>query len=114
MSHKRNMMELVERIITVNHAWKLSREEFGAPSAITKSLRDVKSSLQSSLLRDYPNDTYLYLDSENSSEDDILFSVRLKEPLTLAHGVRMDAEHLPKRIAVELFTEDEITQLLNR
>ena len=55
-----------------------------------------------------------YLHSENSNEDDILFSVRLKSPLTLAHSVRVDAEHLPKRIAVELFTEEEITQLLNR
>ncbi|QXO19038.1 hypothetical protein [Vibrio ostreae] len=45
--------EIVEQIITVS-----SREEFGNDFAATKSLKHTKSSLQATLLREFPDDAY--------------------------------------------------------
>lgn len=104
--------EVLNRIIAINHAWKLSRDEFGSGNAITKALRDQKSSWQASLLRDFPDCSYLRVDQENSSADEVLFSVRLKEPIVIDGVRRTDAEHLPERIAKELFTRSEIQFLL--
>jgi hypothetical protein len=50
---------IIERIITLNHAWKLSRDKFGGNHAITESLRLQKSSWQATLLRDFPDAAYL-------------------------------------------------------
>ncbi|QUM81402.1 hypothetical protein HWV01_14460 [Moritella sp. 5] len=107
-----NVDEVLNRIITINHAWKLSREEFGSSNAITKALRDQKSSWQASLLRDYPEMSYLKVDTDNSTADEILYSVRLKRSIVIDGVTRTDAEHLPERIAKELFYELEIEALL--
>jgi len=112
MNHTLEMV--VERIITLNHGWKLAREEFGNNSAITNSLKNQKSSWQSSLLREFPNQSYLKVDRDNSTDDEILFSVRLTYELTINNVKRNDAEHLPKRIALELFCAEELNQLLNK
>jgi len=106
--------EILNRIITINHAWKLSREEFGSSNAITKALRDQKSSWQASLLRDYPDMSYLKVDTDNSFVDEVLYSVRLKKPIIINGVTRTDAEHLPERIAKELFLESEIEVLLKK
>lgn len=106
--------EIVERIITVNHAWKLSREEFGNDFAATKSLRHTKSSLQATLLREFPDDTYLAVASDSAEQDEELYSVRLRKTLVVAGVERFDVEHLPIRIAQEIFTKEEINKFLSK
>ncbi|MGF1763388.1 hypothetical protein [Aliivibrio kagoshimensis] len=105
---------LIERIITINHAWKLSREEFGQSFCATKSFRWTKSSLQASLLRDFPRETYLKIASDNDDHEGLMYSVRLSSPIVVNGTVRRDAEHLPGFIAEQIFTPEEITQLLAR
>ncbi|CAM3140166.1 hypothetical protein [Vibrio neptunius] len=104
--------EMLERIIAINHAWKLSREEFGNQFAATQSLRHTKSSLQATLLREFPNETYLLKATDNDSQDEEMYSVRLNRPIVVNGCERYDAEHLPVRIAEEILTQQEITQLL--
>ena len=103
---------LVERIITINHAWKMAREEFGNDFMATKSLRHTKSSLQATLLRDYPDNAYLLFATDNELQGEEQYSVRLTTPICINGIERVDAEHLPIRIANELFTEKEISKLL--
>ena len=105
---------LVERIITLNHAWKIARDDFGAKNAITQALRLQKSSWQATLLRDFPQQTYLRQDLENSTDEEVLFSVRLVSPATINGVVRRDAEHLPERIAQQLFHPQELLALLRQ
>lgn len=107
-----NINSILERIITINHAWKLAREEFGAQNLITLSLREQKSSWQATLLREFPEKVYLHFDQENSTPEDKLYSVRFKTPVQLATGVRNNAEHLPERIAKKLFWESELVKLI--
>ncbi|MGC9462354.1 hypothetical protein [Vibrio genomosp. F10] len=106
--------KLLERIITVNHAWKLSREEFGQSFCATKSFRWTKSSLQATLLREFPRETSLKVASDNDSHDGLMYSVRLVDPIVVNGVVRRDAEHLPGFIAEQIFTPEEITLLLAR
>jgi hypothetical protein len=106
--------ELLEQIVSVNHAWKLSREEFGNKFVATTSFLSTKSSLQATLLRDFPGQSYLVLADDNDRHDEVLFSVRLTSPIRLSKGVKHDAEHLPVRVAKELFTESELTQIMAR
>ncbi|KHD25432.1 hypothetical protein NM09_06810 [Vibrio caribbeanicus] len=103
---------VLERIIAVNHAWKLSREEFGQDFVATKSLRDTKSSLQATLVRDFPEDVYLKVATDSESHGETMFSVRLRKPITINDVVRVDAEHLPARIAKQIFSEHEIQKYL--
>ena len=105
--------ELIERIITINHAWKLSRDEFGNDFCATNSFKYTKSSLQATLLREFPQDTYLVVASDNHEQGESMFSVRLRTPVVVNGVVRTDAEHLPVRVANELFTENELKQLIN-
>tara|TARA_R110001606_G_scaffold362899_1_gene516769 strand:+ start:73 stop:399 length:327 start_codon:yes stop_codon:yes gene_type:complete len=102
---------IIERIITLNHAWKLARDEFGAKHSITESLRLQKSSWQATLLRDFPKVCFLHKDDENVDGEPLL-SVRLVKP-TLINGVmRHDAEHMPERIAKDLFHVTELESLI--
>lgn len=105
---------LLERIIAVNHAWKLSREEFGQEFCATKSLRWTKSSLQATLLREFPNETSLKVATDNDAHNGLMYSVRLNIPITVSGVQRIDAEHLPSHIAEQIFNLEEINQLLNR
>lgn len=102
---------IIERIITLNHAWKVARDDFGGNHAITESLRLQKSSWQATLLRDFPDAAYLRKDNENTQGESLL-SVRLTSPITINGSVRHDAEHIPERIAKNLFFETELTQLV--
>jgi len=105
---------VVERIITLNHAWKLARDEYGNQSAITQSLKNQKSSWQSTLLREFNEASYLAVDTDNSTDDEILLSVRLAKPINVNGTIRTDAEHLPQRIAQDLFTAQELKKLLHK
>lgn len=107
-----SITSVVERIVTINHAWKLAQEEFGSNNPITLSLRDQKSSWQATLIRDFPEQVFLRIDEENSTPEEKLFSVRLKAPLQLDHSIRTNAEHLPERIAKSLFWDSELAQLI--
>ncbi len=109
---KLKIESILERIITINHAWKLARDEYGARTPLTQSLREQKSSWQATLIRDYPKHIYLKVDTDNSSEDETLLSVRLKAPIIVGQVRRTDAEHIPLRIAKNLFWEDELKQLI--
>ena len=68
-------------------------------------LRSQKSLLQADLLRSNLN-VYLVIDDSTYGEE--LFSVRLPKLITINHIVRTDAEHMPIRIAKELFTDIEL------
>jgi hypothetical protein len=103
---------ILERIIAVNHAWKLSRDEFGRDFVATNSFRDTKSSLQATLIRDFPDEVYLKIASDSEQHDEIMYSVRLKREVRINGVPRIDAEHLPARIAQQIFTEQEITKYL--
>ncbi|MGR5448468.1 hypothetical protein ACP3V3_01545 [Vibrio sp. PNB22_3_1] len=105
--------EIIERIITVNHAWKLSKDEFGQDFVATNSLRDTKSSLQATLLREFPDDVYLRVASDSMDHEEDLYSVRLKQKIIVNGVVREDAEHLPARIAKQIFSQKELNQFLN-
>ena len=107
-----NITSILERIITINHAWKLARDEFGGQNSITLSLREQKSSWQATLIREFPEQVYLHFDQENSTPEDKLYSVRLKTPVQLATGIRTNAEHIPERIAKKLFWESELVELI--
>lgn len=106
--------EVISRIIAINHAWKLSREEFGSDFAVTKSLLHTKSSLQATLLREFPDDSYLLPATDNDVHDEELYSVRLRHSMVINDVLRHDAEHLPVRVAAEIFTTEEINNFLNK
>lgn len=109
---KMRLDQVLERIISVNHAWKLSKEEFGADFIATNSLKDIKSSLQATLLREFPKEVYLRIASDSDDHEEILYSVRLKDKVLVNGVVREDAEHLPARIAEKIFTSSEISKFL--
>lgn len=104
--------EIVERIIAINHAWKLAREKYGAQNPITLSLREQKSSWQANLIRSFPAEVFLKEASDSASHEERLLSVRLRKPLQIASGLKSDAEHLPVRLANVLFTEKELKKYI--
>ncbi|MCF2147914.1 hypothetical protein IQ276_016075 [Desmonostoc muscorum LEGE 12446] len=100
--------KLVEEIVAVNHAWKVACELFGQNSPLSISSKDLKTCLQVRLLRNYaPKQVYLIEDKE--AEGEPLYSLRLREPI----GNRLDAEHLPMRIAQEVLTLQELERFQN-
>lgn len=101
---------ILHRIISLNHAWKIARDEFGAKNNITTALRRQKASWQASLLRYYPDAAYFKQDEDNV-DGEVLLSVRLATPITIEGFPRRDAEHMPLRIAKELFTTEELKSL---
>jgi hypothetical protein len=104
--------DVFERIVTINHTWKVSRDELGYKHPVTLALRDQKSSWQATLIREFKGATYLHFDDENT-DGEPLYSLRLKSPFTMSNGtIRLDAEHIPIRIATDLFTNEEIQRLL--
>ena len=97
--------KLVNEIVAVNHAWKVACELFGQDSPLSISSRDLKTCLQVRLLRSYaPEQVYLIEDKQ--SEGEPLYSLRLRKPI----GKRLYAEHLPMRIAQEVFADKELEQ----
>ncbi|PSV28000.1 MULTISPECIES: hypothetical protein [Photobacterium] len=108
-----SLEDLITRIITINHAWKLSREEFGSDFSITQSLRYTKSSLQATLLREFPDDTYLIVATDNDDKSEDMYSVRLRKSIVINGSEKIDVEHLPVRVAEEILTMQEIQKFLN-
>jgi hypothetical protein len=105
-----SLKTLVTEITSVNHAWKqVSEQLLDQNAGLAISLRDLKSSLQLRLLRNYPQQVYLVLDEETESEEP-LYSLRLRDRI----NGHWNAAHLPVRVAEELLTEQELTQLIQR
>ena len=103
--------KIISKIILFNRAWKLAQQHYGVDSPISGALRDQKSCLQAEFLR-YYKDSYLALDSSNE-EGEKLYSVKIGEEIFIdSLGTRTDAEHLPERIARQLFTTKELAQLI--
>lgn len=102
-----SLEQLVEEIVSVNHAWKLACDLLEQTSPLATSLRDLKTCKQVRLLKTYgTTQVYLALDPEESSEP--LYSVRLRKAI----GNRQDAEHLPVRVAKEILSPAELSQLI--
>lgn len=102
--------KIISKIILFNRAWKLAQQHYGVDSPISGALRDQKSCLQAEFLRYYGN-SYLVLDSNEEGEK--LYSVKIGEEIFIdSLGTRTDAEHLPERIAKQLFTTKELAQLI--
>lgn len=105
-----DIRNILDRIISLNHAWKIARDDFGAKNNITTALRRQKASWQASLLRYYPDAAYFKQDEDNV-DGEVLLSVRLSTPITINGSLKKDAEHMPLRIAEELFTPKELKSL---
>ena len=102
-----SLKQLVEEIVAVNHAWKLACDLLEQTSPLATSLRDLKTCKQVRLLQTYGRtQVYLALDSEEASEP--LYSLRLRQAI----GNRQDAEHLPVRVAQEILSPAELSQLI--
>ncbi len=103
---------LVDEIIAFNHAWKSATTLFGSDSPSAQSARDLKAALQIRLLRSYPKEVFLELDSDISQEKEgeDLYSLRLVNSI----GNRNNAEHLPVRVAHQLLTQSEIKNLIHQ
>lgn len=110
MAQSLSATELLTKIIAFNHCWKMAQQRYGNASSMARMLRDQKSILQAALLRE--DFGYLHLDPD--AEEEPLFSVRLKTPINLNGVLRIDAEHMPVRIAEEIFTEQELNKLLSK
>ncbi|WP_414579385.1 hypothetical protein [Anabaena sp. CCY 9402-a] len=110
MVEKTQLVEqLVQEIVAINHAWKVARKLFGEDSPLSTSSRDLKTCLQVRLLRSYaPEQVYLVEDEEVEGEE--LYSLRLRKPI----GSRQDVEHLPVRVANEVFTDTELRRFTNK
>lgn len=108
----RNEVALVYQITAINRAWKHAREQWGDDSAVALMLRERKSSLQARLIRDCPGAAYLRPDTDNT-DGESLYSVRLKLQVQLPNGInRYDAEHMPTRLAEELFSPAELAGIV--
>lgn len=105
-----NPVELLTKIISFNHCWKMAQQRYGNASAIARMLRDQKSILQAALLRE----NLAYLQPDPEAEEEPLFSVRLNTPVVLNGVTRIDAEHMPVRLAEEFFTELELKKMLSK
>ncbi|MCW5315914.1 hypothetical protein GTQ43_19475 [Nostoc sp. KVJ3] len=97
--------KLVKEIVAVNHAWKVACELFGQDSPLSISSRDLKTCLQVRLLRSYAPEQ-VYLIEDKNAEGEPLYSLRLQKPI----GGRLDAEHLPMRVAEEVLADKELQQ----
>lgn len=102
---------LVRQIIAFNHSWKQARERWGAEHVVTLALRERKTALQLDLLHHHRHTAFLRRDPTADGEP--LFSVRLLRPVRLPNGhVRVDAEHLPERLALQFLSKTEIEALM--
>jgi hypothetical protein len=101
--------QLVQEIVAINHAWKVARELFGEDSPLSTSSRDLKTCLQVRLLRSYAPEL-VYLVEDEAAEGEKLYSLRLRKPI----GSRQDVEHLPVRVAHEVFNSTELRRFTNK
>ncbi len=100
-----SLRQLVTQIKAVNRAWKVTGNLYGDNSPFSTSSRDLKSCLQVRLLRNYaPKQVYLIIDEKAEGEQ--LYGLWLRESI----GYWEDADHIPVRVAKEIFTSQEINK----
>jgi hypothetical protein len=98
-----SLEELVKNIKAVNQVWKDVRRLFGEQSPLASEAKALKNCLQVRLLRKFaPDQVYLKIDPETGEEP--LYGLRL---CNCVSGYE-DADHLPVRVASEIFTEAEL------
>lgn len=102
--------DLVVRIEAFNNLWHALRDLGGQadldPLQLA-GLRDLKAVLQARLLREGGGVAYLARDTQTPTTEPLL-SVRLRKPV----AGRVDACHLPERVAWALFTPRELASFL--
>jgi hypothetical protein len=104
-----SLEQLIMEIKAVNDAWKVACEVFGEDSPLSTSSRDLKTCLQVRLLQSYaPKQVYLAKDQQGNGEE--LYGLHLREPI----GNWQDANHLPVRIAKQVFTEKELKRFTKK
>lgn len=108
--------ELVERIITINRAWKVALDNITRASESEKKvckniayrLQLQKSNWQAILIRSYPDQVWLKID-EDEDYSEPLYSVRFGTGFMLKDMTwKVDAEHLPQRLAEQMLTKAEL------
>lgn len=103
----------IQRIHRMNQAWKLATQRLGSDAPLSQALRDRKACNQVGLLRAFPDQVWLQND-EQTEADEPLLSVRFNLALSDRLAGRVDADHLPLRLAQELLTEDELARSLTK
>lgn len=88
-----SVSNLVHRIHTINHGWKVARERFGADDALANSFRDLKARLQVRLLRHPDADARIEHDAD--FENETIYSIRVSDD---ADTLSSDAAHIPHRV----------------
>ncbi len=98
---------LAREIRQINRAWKAAK--YGIPNSpeLAATLRDLKSQLQYRLLKDRKYQTYLKIDNVSDNFEEPVFGVHLSEPVDGGWY----AEHLPVRVAHEMFGNEELMQI---
>ena len=108
MELESNLETTVEQIFAINQAWKQAAETLLTPTTgLTISLRNLKTTLQVRLLRNYPQRIYLQIDQETPSEEP-LYGLIIDPPLPKYSN----AAHLPVRVAQEFLTPQELSQFV--
>ena len=106
-----SLHNLVRQIVGFNRAWHRAQNLYGKKHAFSTAARDRKSAIQVKLLRNYSDQVWLERHDYDGSEE--LYSVCLAQPVLLRSGERKyNAEHLPKRIAEEILTEEELEKFI--
>lgn len=105
MSVPLSRSNLVSRIHSVNHGWKISRERFGKDDPLSQSLRDLKARLQIRLLRHPDIDTRLEIDS--SIESEVVYGIVLSD----SDATASDAAHIPYRTLERYLNPTELREL---
>jgi len=111
------LKEIVDRIVSINRAWKVAKED-SSPfinTCMAQRLRDQKSAWQVELFRCYPEQVWFKLDLE-SYPDGSVFSVRwISQPIFSSDGdIKWNAEHIPVEVAKQLLTETEFKLAINK
>ncbi|KZZ31961.1 hypothetical protein, partial [Oleiphilus sp. HI0086] len=106
MSYALTIEELVKRIHTINHFWKSHQDDNKSSDSHGEFFRHTKLAYQIELLRrEFPS-VYLQLDTEETSEE--IYSVVLPNKI----GPYTDGAHMPKRLAEEFLTKNELAVLV--
>ncbi|MGC9401126.1 hypothetical protein ACP43V_01665 [Vibrio genomosp. F10 str. 9ZC157] len=108
--------QFVDRITTINRAWKIAQqdENLVIKNQLSERLKLQKANWQLEFLRAYPNKVWLKPDHEIEASEEV-YSVRFGDEtvLTSDGDAKWNAEHLPARIAKEHLTEVELTRALH-
>lgn len=94
--------DFVFQIDTFNRCWKIASERHGPDSSFARMLRSQKTNLQIELIRVFPSKVTLVEDAESDDYAEVQLSLRLSPSVQLLNGsLRRDADHLPRRLAVQ-------------